>query len=94
MALAQAGRGDKPTLVARRLCLVDALKAAEVWAAGTGLRSVDLGKSWASRPASERQREALAKWGLKRFARADVSVGEASLLISTVALRAAAKEVT
>ena len=55
---------------------------------------MDLGKAWASRQASERQREALAKWGLRRFARADVSVGEASLLISTVALLAAAKEVT
>jgi len=94
MALAQAQRGDKPTLVARRVGLVEALKAAEAWAARTGLRSVDLGKAWAARPASERQREALAKWGLKRFSRADVSVGEASLLISTVALRAAAKEVT
>jgi hypothetical protein len=87
------GRHEEPTIIARRVELVEALKAAEAWAARASLRPVDLGKPWAGRRASERQREALGKWGLKRFARKEITVGEASLLISTMALRAAAREV-
>jgi hypothetical protein len=92
MAISRA-RNEDSTIIARRVELVEALKAAESWAARASLRPVDLGKPWAGRRASERQCEALGKWGLKRFARKEISVGEASLLISTMALRAAAREV-